>query len=367
MKVLFISLTKNVGGGELSLLSILNKCLFDFLVLPAGKGQFTNLLDKNNIKYKIINNSDKISELKKETNFYGKLHALVFYITHVIKFVRDERFDVIYMNNYKSFFIGFIISFIFRSRYILHIRDSFSNSFYERMILKRFNKIDATFIVNSKHTLNSVLNTYEINNVKCIYNGIEILKDVPENIVSDVFEIGVFSRISKIKGQAELLNSLKHLENKNIRLNFYGDVVHGEKDFFDDLKSMVSDFDFEIIFHGYVENPLEYMKSMNLVILPTVNSEPFGRVIIEAQMLGKIVISNNLGGPKEIITDNVNGFLVDGSISDSYAKAIDSIINNWSDMERISTSAKKNVLYFFSTEIMTKKVINEIIYENITS
>ncbi len=366
MNVLFMSLTKNVGGGELSLLSILKKCKFTFLVLPTCKGQFTDLLDRNDIKYEIIKNAHLISRLKKDTNFIVKVISLILYVLYTIRFVKLKKFDLIYMNNYKSFFIGYLISYFFKCKYILHIRDSFSGKFFEQLVLKRFDHLKSTFIVNSKHTLDTVKSTYNVNDIKLIYNGVDIIEHVEENLIKDILEIGVFSRISKVKGQKELLKSFENINNKNIRINFYGDVVHGESDYFKEIKKIAYNLDVDVVFHGYIDDPVNSMKEMNVVILPTINPEPFGRVIIEAQMLGKIIISNNLGGPKEIIVNNVNGFLVDGTDIYSYANKVDFIMDNWIDMNRIMESAKKSVRSLFTTEIMADKVICEIKNENTT-
>lgn len=54
MKVAFLSLTKNVGGAELSLMQILNSCNYSFVVYPSERGQFTQLLDEYNYKYTLF-------------------------------------------------------------------------------------------------------------------------------------------------------------------------------------------------------------------------------------------------------------------------------------------------------------------------
>lgn len=49
---------------------------------------------------------------------------------------------------------------------------------------------------------------------------------------------------------------------------------------------------------------------MDIFVLPT-DKESFGYVLIEAMAKGKPVIATNQGGPKEIIVENRNGYLIE--------------------------------------------------------
>jgi glycosyltransferase involved in cell wall biosynthesis len=48
----------------------------------------------------------------------------------------------------------------------------------------------------------------------------------------------------------------------------------------------------------------------DVVLHTAVKPEPFGRVIVEAMASGRVVVSSNVGGPREIIRDEVDGILV---------------------------------------------------------
>lgn len=364
MKIGFISLTTNIGGGELSLLSILSALPVRHKVYPLCPGQFVNALEASNTPYKILPHAIGVSNLKRNSNIFITLKNLLLFSIGLIQDLRRENYDMVYLNNYKSFFVGFIASYFVRSKFTLHIRDSFRGTFLEKLILKRFDKLDSIFLTNSKFTYNTVVNTWNVRDVKVVYNGIEVF-DVPLDIYNLDFEnehihVGVLSRISKVKGQLEFLKSLSHLKNNNITVHLYGDIVHGEEDYFADVKRQAQGLNIDVVFHGYTSNPIDEMSKLNVVVLPTIIEEPFGRVIIEAQMLEKIIIANNKGGPLEIIEDQVNGFLVDGDVEDAYAKTIDYIISNYSELSEMRANGRRNVQAHFTKEIMVNKVINEI-------
>lgn len=76
-----------------------------------------------------------------------------------------------------------------------------------------------------------------------------------------------------------------------------------------------------VAFAGYQSDVPMWMQSMDIVVHASAN-EPFGLVVIEAMALGKPVVAGSQGGPKEIITDHVNGLLVDYEDHESLADAV---------------------------------------------
>ena len=54
----------------------------------------------------------------------------------------------------------------------------------------------------------------------------------------------------------------------------------------------------------------EYFDQSDVVVVPSLTPEPFGRVAVEAMSRGKVVIGSNVGGIPEIIDDGETGFLV---------------------------------------------------------
>ena len=49
----------------------------------------------------------------------------------------------------------------------------------------------------------------------------------------------------------------------------------------------------------------------DLIIMPSLTPEPFGRIVLEAQALGKIPIAFDHGGASETIIDGKTGFLAE--------------------------------------------------------
>ena len=97
----------------------------------------------------------------------------------------------------------------------------------------------------------------------------------------------------------------------------------------------------------------------DIVVMPSLTPEPFGRVILEAQALGKIPIAFDHGGASETIIDGKNGFLAKPIDVVSLSKKISLALSlKGSKMEKIGEFSKKNVSKNFSHDKMCKLTLS---------
>jgi len=93
----------------------------------------------------------------------------------------------------------------------------------------------------------------------------------------------------------------------------------------------------QIHFLGDVKDMPAFYASVDVVINGRRNVEPFGISIAEAMGAGKPVVAYKLGGPAEMIKQNVTGWLVDKPTKEEFTKAFDlSMVNKnrWKEMGR---------------------------------
>lgn len=95
----------------------------------------------------------------------------------------------------------------------------------------------------------------------------------------------------------------------------------------------------------------------NLVISASTKPEAFGRTIIEAQSMEKMVIAPDLGGTKETIEDNVTGFHFKINDYVSLRKKIEHALSivGTGEEKKITNAARESVLNNFSLKIMQEK------------
>ena len=90
-----------------------------------------------------------------------------------------------------------------------------------------------------------------------------------------------------------------------MNINIYGNGDNNYKKKLQDLKKGI----YNLNLYKSVPNIEKYMHEADMVVLPSIEFESFGMVLIEAMRQKKPVICSNHGGMKEIVKNNVNGLL----------------------------------------------------------
>jgi len=114
-------------------------------------------------------------------------------------------------------------------------------------------------------------------------------------------------RFTKTKNQSMLINAFKKIQDQSIELILLGE---GKDERY--LKQLVKRHDLEdrVHFIGWQENPYPWIKHARLLV-HTSKSETFGRVILEGLALDTPVVCTDIKcGPNEILTNDLNPFLV---------------------------------------------------------
>jgi glycogen synthase len=119
----------------------------------------------------------------------------------------------------------------------------------------------------------------------------------------------------------------------------------------------------DVTFHGRID-PIqpEYAK-YDVLLMPTMAKEAFGRVILEAMIEGQVVIASNHYGPAEIIHHGVDGFLFEPGNADALADVIMHVHNNESLRTSIGNAAIQLVKTKYDNQIVMKQVEDILIKE----
>jgi D-inositol-3-phosphate glycosyltransferase len=82
----------------------------------------------------------------------------------------------------------------------------------------------------------------------------------------------------------------------------------------------------------------EFYRAADVVVVPSHN-ESFGLVALEAQACGTPVVAARVGGLRTAVADGVSGLLVDGHEPRGYAAALDRLLADRAERERLSAGA----------------------------
>jgi glycosyltransferase involved in cell wall biosynthesis len=115
--------------------------------------------------------------------------------------------------------------------------------------------------------------------------------------------IGFLGRLEPAKGVEQLLIAVEELSRGNWELHVAGS---GAREVECGLRARFVDP--RIRFHGFVDRD-EFLKKIDVLVVPSLSHETFGLVAIEAFAAGVPVIASRRGGLAEVVTDGVTGAL----------------------------------------------------------
>lgn len=132
----------------------------------------------------------------------------------------------------------------------------------------------------------------------------------------DTFVILLPARLTRWKGHEWLFQALGRLHQQG-RMNrpwvcLCVGGIKGKEEYTAHLIRMAEKFGIapNIRLTGYCEHMSVAYSLADIVVIPSLKPEPFGRTVVEAQAMERPVIVSAVGAMKETVLDGVNGYLV---------------------------------------------------------
>lgn len=249
-------------------------------------------------------------------------------------------------------------------------------------VLSQIGKEADRVIANSLPTRNwlkKVINVSDHPKLKLIENGVEVASKVtPSSQLQRVLNLG---RIDKRKGQHLFAEAADLLQDRNPDLAFeiVGDSVAGDEDTVEyekKVRQFAQDRSLENLkFRPGVKNPLATINNFDGLVFTPTEPETFGRVVIEALSLGKLVIAFDLTGPKEILEHyerwlikeknfkprEPRWLLVEAHNAMSLAERIAYFADNPQELENYTKNAAEFVRQNYSLEETKKRLLETLL------
>lgn len=173
--------------------------------------------------------------------------------------------------------------------------------------------------------------------------------NLPNPYSEEAFCLISVGQIKPQKGQFTTVKAVHHLVKKgeDIELLLIGGFE--DQDYLEQIQSYIkaNDLAERIKLLGQQENPSSYVQYADVSIMSALN-EAFGRVTVEAMMLGKPVIGADSGGTTEIINNGKDGLLYTPNDHLDLAEKILSLLKNSSYLTTLSEAAKASSFERFS-------------------
>lgn len=221
-----------------------------------------------------------------------------------------------------------------------------------------------------------------VDKIRVIHRGVDIDRFDPEKVSAErviklatewrlpdgIPIIMLPGRLTRWKGQLLLIDAIGKLGRKDIRCLLVGSA-QGRADYRREIENRIARHGLEEVVR-IVEHcddmPAAY-KLTDLVVSASTDPEAFGRVVAEAQAMGRPVIASDHGGARETVLPELTGWLTAPGDVDALAKALEAGLGlDEAARAKMAAAAIEHVRKNFSKTQMcdqTLDVYNEVLAE----
>ncbi|MPM66839.1 putative glycosyltransferase EpsD [bioreactor metagenome] len=323
----------------------------DKRILDKGCNIFEIPFSRNPLHVKNIKSYKKIKEL-----YYKKKYDIVHVHTPVASFItrlalrNEKNLKMVYTCHGFHFYEGSpMINWVF---------------FYplEKMAAKW---TDCLVTINSEDYKRA--NKFKLKNNGQIkkMNGVGIEKEkyVIQNfdrdkyrksldIDKDDFVILVLAELIKNKNHIQLIKSMNLLKDKypNIKA-----VLAGNGPLEEEIKKQIKEYGLKdkISLLGWRDDIKELINLCDLVGLFS-KREGLGKCLLEAMVCGKPVIATNTRGPRELIEENVNGFMFEINDIEATANSIEKLYKTSNESQQLEEKISKNANKYLLENVLSQ-------------
>jgi glycosyltransferase involved in cell wall biosynthesis len=182
---------------------------------------------------------------------------------------------------------------------------------------------------------------------------------VPDGMLTVVMP----GRLTAWKGQAVLLQAIARLPRRDVCCVLVGSD-QGRTRYTLDLEKIGESLGIgdRVRIIGQIDDIPAALMLSDVVVHASTRPEAFGRVVIEAQAMGRPVIATNLGGPSETVEHRVTGWLIDPGQVGSLAVALEEALAMDAEARlALGFRARASVLDGYTLEAMREATLD--VYE----
>ncbi len=186
----------------------------------------------------------------------------------------------------------------------------------------------------------------------------------------DPFTIGYFARICPEKGLHQLIDAFRILRERHpeVRLRAGGYLGKRDARYFKDLSKSATDLGTAF---QYIGSPgshaekVEFLKSLDVLSVPTTYREPKGIYVLEAMANGVPVVQPRHGAFPELIESSGGGLLVEPDDSEALARGLEELLVDRTRRDNLAQAAHRHVHQRYGTNSLVEDTLQ--IFESVDS
>ena len=344
--VLYISLTEQVSGGEISILNYifsLDKSVYKPLILCPKEGTLSEYARKHNISV-IIHRISRLSKRHPWRYFQDLLW--------LINFIKKKQIDIIHGMSFYTCQLAGLSGHFSGIPVIIHGQNMLTSKtdIYINLLFT------ASKIVVCSRAVGDCLQSYISNNkIFLLRHAVQIPQRIPKKTCFIHKELGL-SRNTKLiahigvleerKCQDVFIHAAKRIvkEYANVVFLIIGDSLFNTVSYKNMLYCLRDNFALQnkVFFLGLRDDMLAILPELDIVVLPSYN-EPLAMVTLEAGSYMKPYIGTYTGGTSEIIEHGKNGLLVQPKDVNDLYNAICFMLDNEKKARDMGVNAQETI------------------------
>lgn len=371
LKVLQVVPDMNSGGVESEALEIAKFLAANKITscVASNGGALVRALEENGAKH---------VKLPVNTKNPFKMILNVYWLSKIIK---ELDIDILHCRSRAPAWSCFFASLITRVKYVTTFHAAYSAThplkrFYNSIML-RSDKIIAISDFIKKHIetkyhfisdkLTVIDRGVDLDNFSEEKVSSERVKQIKEKlgldkvIGKDTKVIIMPSRFTRIKGHIYLIKALKYIKNENFICIFVGKYTDKNYDYVKEIEMEISacGLSNKVFLHKEsIQDVAALYKCSDIVVCASIEPEGFGRTIIEAQAMNRVVVATEIGAPADIIHHEKTGFLAPVSNASEFAEVLHAALNlSKADKSLILKNAYEEVKAKYNLEVMCQSTL----------
>jgi glycosyltransferase involved in cell wall biosynthesis len=374
VKILYIITKSNWGGAQRHVYDLAiaaKKHGQEVVVALGGEGILRDRLREAGITTR------SIGSMKRDINFSGDSASLL----DIFKIIREVKPEILHLHSPKAAGLGSLAGRILGVKKIIYTVHGWAfnedRPHYQKALIAFFSWLTMLFsthviMISEKELGQAQAFPLVRQKLRMTRLGIHpptffatssaqhFFQTKAQEPLGKKFIIGTIAELHPNKGLIYAINALEKL--KAVHPNFiYFIISEGEQRTL--LENMIKEKGLEnhIKLIGFVPHAAEYLKGLNLFLLPSVK-EGVPYTLLEAGFAGVPVVSTTVGGIPELIEDMQTGVLVQPKKSEELFHAIEFLIEHKGTLREYARNFQERVRTHFNLDQMiqaTFKIYSE--------
>ena len=171
-------------------------------------------------------------------------------------------------------------------------------------------------------------------------------------------EFAYVGRLLTQKGIRLYLDAAKQIHNKYPNTLFH--ICGIDDDGYIDEVNKLQD-DGVVLYHGLVDDMNTIYEKIECLVHPSYYAEGMSNVLLEASACGRAVITTNRPGCKEVVDNEVNGYIVEQKSLEDLIDKIEMYLSLSNDQRKqMGLNGRKKIEKEFNRNIVIKKYLDEV-------